>query len=58
MFNDCNFAGSALLGRDGRVTIPADVRARMELDEGNDQMIFYFCKTKNNKEIVIMEKGV
>jgi len=58
MFDDCNFAGSALLGRDGRITIPADVRARMGLDEGTDQIIFHFCKTKHNKEIVTMEKGV
>jgi|LGOV01.1.fsa_nt_gb AbrB family looped-hinge helix DNA binding protein len=58
MIYDCNFAGSAPIGRDGRLTIPANVRDQMGLDEGNDQVVFYFSKTKNNKEIVIMEKGV
>ena len=58
MFQDHKFAGSAPLAGDGRITIPANVRDQMGLDEGNDQVVFYFSKTKNNKEIVIMEKGV
>ena len=58
MFKNSVFVGSGRVGRDGRVTIPIEVRELLELNEGNDKLIFYVCENEtNNEKIIIIERG-